>query len=413
MLRLAALIATPALLIGPPAARGAEQPLNTCIDCHGDVLEEAGGDVHRAAGFSCVDCHRGDPRSEDPEESMSPARGFIGSPEAMDAATMCGRCHADIERMRVVNPRLPTDQLVQYRTSEHGKLAAQGNDRVATCVSCHGAHGVRPVSDPASPANEVNIVKTCTSCHNAEYMEGFPIPTDQLERYTRSVHGRRRLEERDLAAPACNDCHGNHGAAPPGVFAVTHVCGRCHVSQAERFDGSSHASHFRDLGVPPCTTCHSHHEISATSDEMLGTGERGTCSACHSPGDRCDQATTSMREGLDRLSSETTLARDLLARAERVGMDVDRPTYDLAGAEDALVRARVEIHAFSEERVGEVIGDGVVIAVDVQKAAQSKLDEYQYRRRGLALASAVLLLFAGLLALRAHRLERSRLRLES
>jgi len=407
MLRLAALIAVP--LLASPFARGEEASGNTCVDCHGDVLEEAGGGVHRAAGISCVDCHRGDSRAEDPEKSMNPARGFVGKPKAMDAALMCGRCHSDIDRMRVINPRLPTDQLAQYRTSEHGKLAARGNDRVATCVSCHGAHGVRSVGDPASPASKVNIVKTCTGCHNAEYMKGFPIPTDQLEKYSRSVHGRKRLEERDLAAPACNDCHGNHGAAPPGVFAVTHVCGRCHATQAELFEGSSHASHFRDFGAAPCTTCHDHHEVLATSDDMLGTGERGTCSACHSPGDRCDQATTKMREELDRLLSATRLARDLLAHAERVGMDVDTPTYDLAGAEDALVRARVEVHAFSEERFGQVVGDGVTTAVEAQKAARAKLDEYQYRRRGLAVASAVLLLFAGLLALRAHRLEQGRL----
>ena len=405
MLRLAALTA---LLLVAPAARGADVPASSCVDCHGDLLEEAGGDIHRAAGLTCVACHGGDPRAEEQERAMSPARGYIGVPTAMAAATLCSRCHSDIERMRVVNPRLPTDQLAQYRTSEHGKLAARGNERVATCVSCHGAHGVRPVKDPASPASKARIVETCSGCHNARYMVGFPILTDQLEKYEQSVHGRKRLGERYLAAPACNDCHGNHGAAPPGVFAVTHVCGSCHATQAELFEGSTHASHFRDFEAPPCTTCHNHHAIRATSDEMLGTGERGTCAACHTPGDRCDEATRAMRAGLARLSTHTEDARDLLARARRTGMDVERPTFDLAGADDALVRARVEIHAFSEEHLEKVIDEGIEIAEDVQKAARSKLDEYQYRRKGLAAAAAMLLLFAGLLALRAHRLEKKR-----
>jgi hypothetical protein len=193
------------------------------------------------------------------------------------------------------------------------------------------------------------------------------------------------------------------------VFAVTHVCGSCHATQAELFEASTHASHFRDLEAPPCTTCHNHHAIRATSDEMLGTGEHGACAACHTPGDHCDEATKAMKAGLTRLSTHTEDARDLLARARRTGMDVERPTFDLAGADDALVRARVEIHALSEKHLDKIIDEGIEIADEVEKAAQSKLDEYQYRRIGLAAAAAMLLLFAGLLALRAHRLEKKRL----
>jgi hypothetical protein len=408
VLRLAPLIALALALVPARAETTPPARPNSCVTCHGDLLEEEKVDVHRAAGLTCVDCHRGDPASEDQQKSMSPARGFIGKPMAMAVANLCGGCHADIERMRLVNPRLPTDQLAQYRTSQHGKLAAKGDTKVATCISCHGFHGVRSVKDPDSPASKGRIVQTCTGCHNADYMAGFSIPTDQLEKYERSVHGQKRLVERDLAAPACNDCHGNHGAAPPGVFAVTHVCGRCHVTQAELFEGSSHAAHFRELSAPPCTTCHQHHDILATSDDLLGTGERGTCAACHQAGDRCDQATLRMKQQLGQLSAKTSSARDALARAERLGMDVERPTYDLAGADDALVRARVEVHAFSEERFAKVVADGAEVAAEVEKAAGARLAEYRFRRRGLAVAAAMLLLFAGLLALKARERERSR-----
>src|SRR5262249_28409175 len=156
---------------------------------------------------------------------------------------------------------------------------------------------------------------------------------------------KKRLVEQDLGAPACNDCHGNHGAAPPGVLAVTHVCGRCHATQAELFEGSSHAANFRAAGVPPCTTCHEHHDILATSDEMLGTGARGVCSACHQPGDRCDLATHRMKDALARLGEQRDRARAELREAELLGMDVEHATFELAGADDASVRARAEIHA--------------------------------------------------------------------
>src|SRR5688572_12273090 len=45
----------------------------------------------------------------------------------------------------------------------------------------------------------------------------YGIPTDQAEKFKGSVHGEALLKNRDMAAPTCNDCHGNHGAAPPGA----------------------------------------------------------------------------------------------------------------------------------------------------------------------------------------------------
>jgi hypothetical protein len=162
--------------------------------------------------------------------------------------------------------------------------------------------------------------------------------------------------------------------------------------------------------MPPCTTCHDHHEILPTSDEMLGTGPKGVCATCHSPGDRCDQATGAMTKGLAELSAATARARAALERAERLGMDVERPTYELAGASEALVRARVVVHTFSAEEFGKVIAEGEAIAAEVDKAAEGRLREYRYRRQGLAAASAVLLLFAGLLALKARRLDAARRR---
>jgi predicted CXXCH cytochrome family protein len=196
------------------------------------------------------------------------------------------------------------------------------------------------------------------------------------------------------------------------VYAVTHVSGKCHVTQAELFGASTHAAYFRDGGMPPCTTCHNHHDILATSDEMLGTGPRGVCATCHQPGDHCDVATAAMRKGLESLSSSLDRARASLERADRLGMDVERPTYDLTAGGEALVRARVVVHALSEKEFGKVVGEGVEVAGEVEKAALAKLDEYGYRRKGLVAASAVLLLFAGLLALKARRLERDRLRKE-
>jgi hypothetical protein len=321
---------------------------------------------------------------------------------------MCGGCHADIEGMRTLNPRLPTDQLAQYRTSQHGKLAQKGDMKVATCAACHGHHGIKHVKDPASPASREHIVETCTGCHNATYMAGRDIPTDQLEKYKLSVHGQKRLVEHDPGAPACNDCHGNHGAAPPGVFAVTHVCGKCHVTQAELFEAGTHNEIFKSAAVPPCTTCHSHHDILKTSDDLLGTGPGGACATCHEKGDKCDVATLKMKDGLVRLDKAVTATRTSLEHADRLGMDVERATYDLGPAAEALVRARVVVHSFSEKEFDKVIDEGLQTAGEVSKLAEGKLHEHGFRRKGLSVAAFVLVMLAGLLVLKARRVERAR-----
>jgi hypothetical protein len=406
MLRLAALIAASSLFAAAASAQPASGA-DGCASCHKELVAAQGPDVHAAAGIGCASCHRGNAAATDARTAHS-GPGFVARPKGWAVATLCGSCHADIEGMRTLNPRLPTDQLAQYRTSHHGKLARQGDARVATCVSCHGHHGVKHVKDAASTASKDRIVETCTGCHNPQYMAGKDVPTDQLEKYKVSVHGRKRLVERDPGAPACNDCHGNHGAAPPGVYAVTHVCGKCHATQAELFEAGTHAQHFKDLGVGPCTTCHSHHDIMPTSDELLGTGPGGACATCHEKGDRCDVATTAMKDGLTRLDAALTRTRASLEQADRLGMDVERATYDLNPAAEALVRARVVVHGFSADEFAKVIDEGLKVTADVDGMARAKLDEHAFRRRGLAVAAFFLVLLAGLLALKARRVERAR-----
>lgn len=406
MLRLAALIA--AALLGSAAfataAEGTAAP-DGCADCHAALVAKQGPDVHAAAGLGCASCHRGNASAK---TAAAAHAGFVARPKGWAVATLCGGCHADIEGMRTLNPRLPTDQLAQYRTSQHGKLAQKGDLEVATCVSCHGHHGIKHVKDPASTASKEHVVETCTGCHNAAYMAGRDIPTDQLEKYKASVHGHKRLVEKDAGAPACNDCHGNHGAAPPGVYAVTHVCGKCHVTQAELFEAGTHSPKFKDAGVAPCTTCHNHHDIMSPTDDLLGTGPGGACAMCHEKGDRCDVATIAMKDGLVRLDKAVAGTRASLEHASRLGMDVERATYDLTPAAEALVRARVVVHSFSPAEFAKVIDEGLRTAAEVDRTAQGKLREHGFRRTGLAVGASFLVLLAGLLALKARRLERAR-----
>lgn len=271
----------------PTSAASGTAPLksapSSCVTCHGqlegelaDPVKSWPSDVHASAGLGCDGCHGGDPSpalGEDATGAMDPAGGFRPPPKRLQVAEACARCHADASFMKRYNPRARVDQLAEYRTSVHGKRAAGGDPTPATCTDCHGAHGIRPVTSPDSPVYATNVPATCARCHtDARVMAPYKIPTNQLHDYRRSVHAAALLDRGDLAAPACNDCHGNHGAAPPGVQSVANVCGQCHGVESIFFRASFKKQLMEDLGVPECSVCHGYHLIRHPTAEMFYGG---------------------------------------------------------------------------------------------------------------------------------------------
>ncbi len=398
-----------ALAAVPPGATGqsqGEQQPDNCQTCH-EVLDERLAaparafteDIHAAKGFGCVACHGGDPR-EAGMQGMDRTKGFVGRPSAREIPVICGRCHSDAEFMRRYNPALRVDQVTEYRTSVHGQLLlGQGDTKVATCNSCHPAHSIRPSSDPLSSVHPLRVVETCGGCHaDTTYMQPYDIPTDQRERYEQSIHWQMLSIEGDLSAPTCNDCHGNHGAAPPGLSWVGNVCGQCHSVMADNYGQSRHAETFALLGVPGCATCHQNHAIKQASDEMLGLDEGAVCARCHSAEDAGGQAAKAMRSLLDSLGRSFAEADSILRQAERAGMEVSEALFQLGSANNAAVLARASMHAFDVVAVREKVEDGLEITAEAHERGQESLDELQFRRAGLAISvTIIILLIVGLL----------------
>jgi predicted CXXCH cytochrome family protein len=220
-------------------------------------------------------------------------------------------------------------------------------------------------------------------------MKTYGIPADQPQKYATSVHAEALIRRQDLSAPTCNDCHGNHGAAPPGAASVANVCGTCHVRQSELFVRSPHAGTFE------CLACHNNHDVSHPTDTLLGTGEASVCITCHSAGDAGYQAAALMHQGLNLLDGRIRGADLILTRAARAGMEVSKPRFELNGAHDSLVNARVAIHSFSNSDVQKVIASGLVVADKAQQSGESALRELLFRRQGLTV-SLVLIALASL-----------------
>jgi predicted CXXCH cytochrome family protein len=391
----------------------AEEKIDSCVACHALLPEQLGApvagmkqDVHTQYGFSCADCHGGDPSDMD-LAAMTPERGFRGKPTPGDVPNLCGRCHSDAEFMRRYNPALPTNQRERYWTSVHGKRLAAGDTKVAICTSCHGVHGIKAGRQADSPVYRANVPSTCGQCHSKpDYMAGYDIPTDQEERYRRSVHGELLLRKRDLSAPTCTTCHDNHGASPPGLTSIAEVCGQCHVNNSTFFIASPHKPAFDQLQLPECVTCHSNHEVRRTSDAMLGVTDGALCSQCHASDSKGYAAAREMRQTIDHLKEAMQTADSTLHHAEELGMEVGDARYEFHNASAMLIQARTSIHRFSAPYVKEVAAPGLELAQRTERSAAAAAAEAQARRRNLLAPMAILAVLMILLAVKLRRLEK-------
>jgi predicted CXXCH cytochrome family protein len=380
-----------------------------CAECHLELNDDRlsgparmfATDVHARAGFGCLACHGG-------MAGHDASVGFLSKPGRVRIPELCGSCHADAAYMRNFNPSMRVDQLTEYVTSVHGQRLAMGDTAVATCVDCHGAHRTRPPTDPQADVFAANVATTCGNCHaDATRMAAYGIPTDQLDEYRNSVHGRMLFDEGDLSAPTCNDCHGNHGAAPPGIGSIRAVCGQCHATMADFFGQSGHSGIFEDAGLPGCETCHGNHDVQPVSDATLSDRAADVCAQCHEPGDTLGAEFNRIASLLDSLKAEFARSRELLETAENAGMEVSQAMFELEEVNNALTMARSAIHSFRVEPVAENVTAGLALTQAGIDRGIAALEEHRFRRVGLALSATIILVLIIGLVLKIRQLDRA------
>ena len=381
-----------------------QEHVNTCLDCHleldGSLQEPAlkiKSDVHDKNGLSCASCHGGDPSQSDAELSMSKKSGFIGTPNALEIPDFCGKCHSDPTYMRKYNPALQTDQLDKYKTSHHGELNRKGDRMAAQCVSCHGVHDILSSKDPRSKVYSKNVPETCGKCHsNKTYMAAYKIPVDQYDKYAVSVHGEALLKRGDTGAPACNDCHGNHAATPPGIASIGRVCFQCHLAEGELFLDSPHKDAFDAMGEAECASCHGVHDIHPLDDKFIGIGDEALCINCHSEGDDGYNAAASISEMIGTLKTRYQESETLIDDAEQKGVEVSEEQYKLLEVRSSLINLRKLIHSFNPETVKKASDEAMIAANEVYKQGEESVAEVKSRRSGFwifTLVSIILMIF--------------------
>lgn len=370
---------------------------DSCVECHGAIegalgapVQKYASDVHKRHGFSCVDCHGGDPSRDDAKESMSPARGFRGKIARTAVPQLCSRCHSDANLMHKFNPRQRVDQYAQYLTSVHGKRLAAGDVNVANCVDCHGVHDIRPGKDPLAPVHPLRLPDTCARCHSDKTkMAKYKLSATVYDDYRTSVHWKALAERGDLSAPSCASCHGNHGAAPPHVGEVAAVCGACHVLMEDLYRKSPHKPVFDAMGVAGCVACHENHAVLHPGPQMLA-GENAICAQCHDADSEGGRTAAAMASLIRKLSEGLERSSEILTRARRSGMEVAPALLRQTEAEERLVKARVAVHAFRVEAVAAPVEEGLKITAETYAAGQAALNELGRRRRGLLFSLAAI-----------------------
>ena len=374
---------------------------DACVSCHLEIDEDLDNlvmtnmhnDIHIQVGLSCADCHGGDPTAfDDSDASMWDDDSFVGAIEKSEQPEVCGSCHSNSVYMRNYSTSSRTDQVDQYWTSRHGILLQRGDTNVATCTSCHDVHGIYPKDDPRSTVYALNIPNTCGSCHSdVDYMSEYNIPTDQLEEFKLSVHGVSLLDKQDIYSPACNDCHGNHGAIPPDVTHISDICGSCHINNRNLFKDSHLRELFFENGINECEACHGNHEVAVPSDEMLNWGTRPICLDCHDDSDaEAKEMSLAFYKTIDSLKTQLDSVENLISIAERKGMEVSDMFIHLEDAHRVLIQTRTNIHSFDLSYVNKNAELGFSAINKATIGANRVFVELKYRRKGLLVFSLLI-----------------------
>ena len=137
------------------------------------------------------------------------------------------------------------------------------------------------------------------------------------------------------------------------------------------------------MGLPGCVTCHENHEIVHPTDAFLSTGKDGKCGACHDAGIGGATAPRCMYEKITALKTATDGAKTALEREAEAGMLVTKAQFDLSKADEALTKARANVHLFRPYEVQQTVAGGLTIASTAKAEAARLARERGFRRKGL------------------------------
>jgi hypothetical protein len=258
--------------------------------------------------------------------------------------------------------------------------------------------------------NRANVAETCRGCHgDRERMGRFQIPTDQFEKWQKSVHG-EEFAAGNKDAPTCTGCHGAHASTPPDAASVARSCGRCHEDEMRLFEESPHSQGFRKRGLSPCAACHGNHDVQHATALMVGTGPDATCMRCHGHDDKPRQVADDIAALLRTARSRASDARAAVSRANERGLHISGAAYALNRVATAETKVRGVVHTLDPARVGAVVGEIDQAVEQTLKLVAEAERTRTLERRGYYVALGLAACLLVTLLLKARELDRRRAR---
>jgi cytochrome b subunit of formate dehydrogenase len=267
------------------------KPVN-CGGCHREEKKVFNESLHgyslkrgNKRAPSCATCHGG--------HQVLPSSDPASATHKVNVPDTCAKCHGQAGLLTDQIVKLP-ESFKDYAQSVHGKAAARGVGKAASCADCHEIHDLKSAANPESPINPRNQADTCGKCH----------PDIRLK-YQGSIHG-RAVNAGVSDSPTCTDCHGEHLIlSPRDPAAKTHAgriatetCGRCHDdpiivakynlqggvvgSYVDSYHGW--ATRRNDPHAATCVSCHTAHSVLPAADPASTVAPENvvaTCAQCH------------------------------------------------------------------------------------------------------------------------------------
>jgi len=197
--------------------------------------------------------------------------------------------------------------------------------------------------------------------------------------YLTSRHAVELIQNSNRNAPACSNCHGVHGATPPGVGDIDKICGACHSSARQSYLDGGHFEAFREADLPECVSCHGSHDVAtAVRGEIVES-----CGSCHDENSEQVSIGEKMDVLFERAEEEVKEAEGLIEKARTVPLYVEDYEARLQQAHSFLLEAEPAVHGVSLGEVERFTQRARSLGEEIQFEIQSEFSDLRLRRVGL------------------------------
>lgn len=238
----------------------------TCRRCHSDNQLQS-KPVHitllekerEGATLPCTDCHNA--------HTMMPA---AGGKLLKSESDYCMKCHTRHQNMIFRNGEtisLAIDESY-LRASVHNELS---------CSDCHFGFSSNEHPDRTFRTRRDYAIASCQTCRRCHF--------DKYSETLESIHF-AQLNQGNLKAPVCTDCHGSHSIQKGRTEKLLSAkrCEKCHQVIFSTYAASVHGKALTDENnqdVPICVDCHKAHDVSNPRTLEFRENIPEMCGNCH------------------------------------------------------------------------------------------------------------------------------------